>query len=147
MGLLAWPGRTVRSSNGSTLGAHLHDTCDDMDKTRCPSSQACPLSTCPPCFPRSPDRNKAPQMQFAVVLPANHDMPGLSGARPDQPILKSRLCITMTAQMRWKPLVLFFGSRHGCRIYGLACLSRRPSLPLRKHQDHTVNSRDSLMRG
>lgn len=45
MGLLAWPGRTDRSSNGSTLGAHLHDTCDDMDKTRYPSSQACLLST------------------------------------------------------------------------------------------------------
>lgn len=27
-----WPGRTVRSSNSSTLGAHLHDTGDDMEK-------------------------------------------------------------------------------------------------------------------
>lgn len=64
-GFAGWPGRTVRGSNGSTLGAHLHGTSDDMEKTRCPSSQAC----LPPCFPRSPDRCKAPQMQFAVMLP------------------------------------------------------------------------------
>lgn len=137
MGLLAWPGRTVRSSNGSTLGAHLHDTCDDMEKHVIRLHRpAC----CLPCFPRSPDRNKAPQMQFADVLSVKprhaRRLRSMSGAAYPE----SKVAYHDDSSNQVKVFFdLFFGSRYARRIYDLACLpSRRPRLPPRRQLDQGV---------